>query len=50
MLLLPLKSRSGRLRSGKRRLLFFGGRDAAGKGGGERVRKGEREMERDVKG
>ena len=45
MLMLPLMSRSGRLRSGKRRLLFLGGRDAAGKGGGERLRKGERDGE-----
>jgi len=49
LLLLPLKSRSGRLRSGKQRLPFLGGREAAGKGGGERLRKGEREMEMEGK-
>ena len=46
LLLLPLKSRSARLRSGKRRLLFLEGREAAGKGGGEKLRKGERDGER----
>ena len=45
LLLLPLKSRSGRLRSGKWRLHFRGGRDATGKRGGERLRKGERDGE-----
>ena len=45
LLLLPLKSRSGRLRSGKRRLHFLRGRDATGKGGGERLRKEERDGE-----
>ncbi len=37
---LPLKSRSCRLRSDA--FLFLRGREAAGKGGGERLRKGER--------
>ena len=39
LLRLQLKSRSGRFRSGKRRLFFLGGKKAAGKGGGESIRK-----------
>ena len=40
LLMLTLKSRSCRLRLGA--FLFLGRREAAGKGGGERLRKGER--------